>query len=112
MLCEKVLAKPRSFDTERVGFEPTVPEGTPVFETGPFGHSGTSPAAGSRDGPRDRGMIVFSEDPDCKGPKAETAESRRKVGGKSPFTAHYHRTGVRVFFLAAWKLLLEVVLVP
>ena len=79
MLCDKVLAKPRSFDTERVGFEPTVPEGTPVFETGPFGHSGTSPAAGSRDGPGDRGMIVVPEDPDCKEPKAETAESRRKV---------------------------------
>jgi len=24
-------------------------------------------------------MIVVSEDPDCKEPKAETAESRRKV---------------------------------
>jgi hypothetical protein len=29
---------------ERVGFEPTVPEGTTVFETAPFDHSGTSPA--------------------------------------------------------------------
>jgi hypothetical protein len=29
---------------EEVGFEPTVPEtGTPVFETGPFNHSGTPP---------------------------------------------------------------------
>ena len=28
---------------ERVGFEPTVPEGTAVFETAPFVHSGTSP---------------------------------------------------------------------
>jgi hypothetical protein len=31
--------------TERVGFEPTVPGGTPVFETSPFSHSGTSPAS-------------------------------------------------------------------
>ena len=31
---------------ERVGFEPTVPCGTPVFETGTFGHSVTSPIAG------------------------------------------------------------------
>jgi integrase len=31
--------------TEEVGFEPTVPRcGTPVFETGPFNHSGTPPA--------------------------------------------------------------------
>ena len=30
---------------EEVGFEPTVPEtGTPVFETGPFNHSGTPPS--------------------------------------------------------------------
>ncbi len=29
--------------TERVGFEPTVPEGTLVFETSPFSRSGTSP---------------------------------------------------------------------
>ena len=29
---------------EEVGFEPTVPRsGTPVFETGPFNHSGTPP---------------------------------------------------------------------
>ena len=28
---------------ERVGFEPTVPCGTTVFETAPFDHSGTSP---------------------------------------------------------------------
>src|SRR5690606_4335902 len=32
---------------EEVGFEPTVPEtGTPVFETGPFNHSGTPPGIG------------------------------------------------------------------
>jgi hypothetical protein len=30
---------------EEVGFEPTVPRsGTPVFETGPFNHSGTPPS--------------------------------------------------------------------
>jgi hypothetical protein len=29
---------------ERVGFEPTVPCGTPDFESGTFGHSATSPA--------------------------------------------------------------------
>lgn len=28
---------------ERVGFEPTVPCGTPDFESGTFGHSATSP---------------------------------------------------------------------
>ena len=28
---------------ERQGFEPWVPFGTTVFETAPFGHSGTSP---------------------------------------------------------------------
>jgi hypothetical protein len=28
-----------------VGFEPTVPCGTPVFKTGAFGHSATSPGA-------------------------------------------------------------------
>ena len=28
---------------ERVGFEPTVPCGTPVFETGTIDHSDTSP---------------------------------------------------------------------
>ena len=28
---------------ERVGFEPTVPYGTPDFESGTFGHSATSP---------------------------------------------------------------------
>ena len=34
---------------ERVGFEPTVPCGTPVFETGTFGHSVTSPIAEAND---------------------------------------------------------------
>ena len=35
-----------SLKAEREGFEPSVPKkGTPVFETGPFGHSGTSPNA-------------------------------------------------------------------
>jgi hypothetical protein len=29
--------------TERQGFEPWDPEGSTVFETVPFGHSGTSP---------------------------------------------------------------------
>ena len=29
---------------ERVGFEPTVPCGTPDFESGTFGHSATSPS--------------------------------------------------------------------
>src|SRR5690606_5723337 len=34
-----------SRDAEGVGFEPTVTTGaTPVFETGPFNHSGTPPA--------------------------------------------------------------------
>jgi hypothetical protein len=36
-------------ETEEVGFEPTVPRsGTPVFETGPFNHSGTPPDSGGR----------------------------------------------------------------
>ena len=39
----RFLQTARANGTERVGFEPTVPEGTPVFETGPFDHSGTSP---------------------------------------------------------------------
>ncbi len=30
---------------EREGFEPSVPCGTPVFKTGAFGHSATSPEA-------------------------------------------------------------------
>ena len=30
---------------ERVGFEPTVPCGTPDFESGTFGHSATSPTS-------------------------------------------------------------------
>ncbi len=29
--------------TERAGFEPAVPKGTPVFETGSISHSDTSP---------------------------------------------------------------------
>ena len=33
---------------ERVGFEPTVPEGTTVFETARFNHSRTSPWLGGR----------------------------------------------------------------
>ena len=33
----------RDLRTERVGFEPTVPEGTTVFETVRFNHSRTSP---------------------------------------------------------------------
>ena len=33
------------FLAERVGFEPTVPCGTPDFESGTFGHSATSPCA-------------------------------------------------------------------
>ena len=32
---------------ERVGFEPTVPCGTPDFESGTFGHSATSPGLSS-----------------------------------------------------------------
>jgi hypothetical protein len=32
---------------ERVGFEPTVPCGTPDFESGTFGHSATSPVSNS-----------------------------------------------------------------
>ena len=35
--------------TERAGFEPAVPEGTPVFETGPINRSGTSPECLSAD---------------------------------------------------------------
>jgi hypothetical protein len=36
----------QDFLAEEVGFEPTVPgTGTPVFETGPFNHSGTPPCA-------------------------------------------------------------------
>lgn len=36
------------WQAEEVGFEPTVPEtGTPVFETGPFNHSGTPPEGNS-----------------------------------------------------------------
>ena len=34
--------------TERVGFEPTVPGGTTVFETVRFNHSRTSPATSVR----------------------------------------------------------------
>ena len=34
---------------ERVGFEPTVPCGTPDFESGTFGHSATSPATQALD---------------------------------------------------------------
>ena len=37
------LTKPASEGTERVGFEPTEPEGSLVFETSPFSRSGTSP---------------------------------------------------------------------
>ena len=33
----------RPLESERAGFEPAVPEGTPVFETGPISRSGTSP---------------------------------------------------------------------
>ena len=39
--------KKRTKRAERVGFEPTVTtSATTVFETDPFGHSGTSPDAG------------------------------------------------------------------
>ena len=41
----QAFAEPRSKRPERAGFEPAVPEGTPVFETGPFSRSGTSPLA-------------------------------------------------------------------
>src|ERR1700684_4101842 len=37
-------AKQKALSAEEEGFEPTVPRrGTPVFETGPFNHSGTPP---------------------------------------------------------------------
>jgi integrase len=41
----KAGSRADSDEAERVGFEPTVPCGTPVFETGTFGHSVTSPIA-------------------------------------------------------------------
>jgi hypothetical protein len=37
---------------ERVGFEPTVPCGTPDFESGTFDHSATSPENGCMRGQR------------------------------------------------------------
>ena len=37
------LAELGSFDTERLGFEPRVPEGTQHFQCCPFSRSGTSP---------------------------------------------------------------------
>ena len=45
---------------ERAGFEPAVPEGTPVFETGPFVHSGTSPRPGI--GSRIKGVVEYPLD--------------------------------------------------
>ena len=40
----RTLLKIGGQEAEEVGFEPTVPRrGTPVFETGPFNHSGTPP---------------------------------------------------------------------
>jgi integrase len=45
----KAGSRADSDEAERVGFEPTVPCGTPVFETGTFGHSVTSPIAGADD---------------------------------------------------------------
>jgi hypothetical protein len=48
----KVLIPPAAFFfeklAERVGFEPTVPCGTPDFESGTFDHSDTSPAVKTR----------------------------------------------------------------
>ena len=41
--CNKGLVRGVHIRTERVGFEPTVPVGTLVFETSPFSRSGTSP---------------------------------------------------------------------
>ena len=45
-----LLTDPQTtLSAEEVGFEPTVPRsGTPVFETGPFNHSGTPPGIGSQ----------------------------------------------------------------
>ena len=40
---ESIRLQPYKPQPEREGFEPSVPEGTPVFETGPFSRSGTSP---------------------------------------------------------------------
>jgi hypothetical protein len=34
-----------NFSTERVGFEPTEPFGSPDFKSGAFDHSATSPGA-------------------------------------------------------------------
>ena len=42
--CHQLSSPGTREKAEEVGFEPTVPRrGTPVFETGPFNHSGTPP---------------------------------------------------------------------
>ena len=47
---------------EEVGFEPTVPRrGTPVFETGPFNHSGTPPRVARLGDGRFCGTALFEE---------------------------------------------------
>ena len=44
--CSQFQLVPQKNLAERGGFEPPVPKkGTPVFETGPFDRSGTSPRA-------------------------------------------------------------------
>jgi hypothetical protein len=45
----KAGSRADSDEAEREGFEPSVPCGTPVFETGTIGHSVTSPIAGADD---------------------------------------------------------------
>ena len=45
---------------EKVGFEPTVPCGTPDFESGTFGHSATSPHFVAQ-------IVPAPCNPDCKG---------------------------------------------
>ena len=41
--CQVNSNKPLQMLEEEVGFEPTVPYGTPDFESGTFGHSATLP---------------------------------------------------------------------
>ena len=75
--CHVTAASGTRGTAEEVGFEPTVPQrGTPVFETGPFNHSGTPPENLDRWADR----ATFLEEPREDRATFFTQEPRRDLG--------------------------------
>ena len=83
---------------ERVGFEPTVPCGTPDFESGTFGHSATSP----------KRQILSAQDvaPLLDNAQAVQRLRRSRSGSKHRQATHVRLQGCRNRYAAVCELVI------